>query len=35
VDRFKPGSGTGELSEAQYIQAARAFAEHLQQMGWW
>jgi hypothetical protein len=35
VDRFAPGSGTGDMSEDEFLQAAAAFAEHLDQMGWW
>ncbi|MEW6435000.1 MAG: glycoside hydrolase domain-containing protein [Myxococcota bacterium] len=32
---FRPGFGTGGLSEAEYQQAARAFAAHLEEKGWW
>jgi MYXO-CTERM domain-containing protein len=35
VHRFRPGKGTGELTEDQYLQAAAAFAEHLADRGWW
>ena len=35
VHRFRPGSGTGDWTEAQYRQAAAAFAEHLFEKGWW
>ncbi|HUU01855.1 MAG TPA: DUF4091 domain-containing protein [Myxococcota bacterium] len=35
VGRFRPGSGLGSLTEAQYKVAAAAFAEHLQEQGWW
>ena len=35
VHRFRPGSGTDDWSEAQYRQAAAAFAEHLAEKGWW
>jgi len=35
VGRFSPGRGTGGLTEEQYKEAARAFAEHLEERGWW
>ncbi|MBN2496329.1 MAG: DUF4091 domain-containing protein [Deltaproteobacteria bacterium] len=35
VHRFKPGRGAGDLTEAQYVQAAAALAEHLDSLGWW
>ena len=35
ITLFRPGSGTGSLTEDQYRQAARALAEHLQAKGWW
>ncbi len=35
VSRFRPGGGLGDFSEEEYAQAAAAFAEHLQEMGWW
>ena len=35
VGYFRPGRGTGDMTEDQYQQAARAFAEHLQEEGWW
>ena len=35
VNRFEPGRGTGSMTEDQYAQAAAAFAEHLEEKGWW
>jgi len=35
IGRFRPGSGTGSMTETQYVKAARAYAEHLQEKGWW
>jgi len=35
VKHFKPGSGTGSMTDDQFAQAAAAFAEHLELKGWW
>ncbi len=35
VGRFRPGAGLGSWTEEQYAQAAAAFAEHLDDNGWW
>ncbi len=35
VSRFRPGGGTGSWTEDEYAQAAVAFAEHLNEKGWW
>jgi hypothetical protein len=35
VGRFRPGAGLGSWTEDQYAQAAAAFAEHLDDNGWW
>jgi len=35
VGLFRPGGGIGALTEDQYAQAAAAFAEHLDERGWW
>ena len=35
VGHFKPGSGTGSMTDEQYAVAAKAFAEHLEDRGWW
>jgi len=35
VARFAPGTGTGSYTEDEYGQAAAAFAEHLDEKGWW
>jgi len=32
VHKFRPGKGTGEMTGEQYVQAAAAFAEHLDEM---
>lgn len=32
---FRPGSGLGSMTEEQYEQAALAFADHLEERGWW
>ncbi|MBI5529359.1 MAG: DUF4091 domain-containing protein [Deltaproteobacteria bacterium] len=35
VDHFRPGHGLGSMTEDQWAQAAAAFAEHLNEKGWW
>jgi hypothetical protein len=35
VGRFRPGGGTGSMSDHEWGQAAAAFAEHLEEKGWW
>ncbi len=35
VTYFKPGRGIGSMTEEQYSRAAAAFAEHLNEKGWW
>lgn len=35
VGHFRPGSGTGAMTDDQYAKAAKAFAEHLVEKGWW
>ena len=35
IGRFRVGHGTSGMTDDRYKQAARAFAEHLQQKGWW
>jgi len=35
IERFRPGSGLGDWTEHEYQQAAVAFAEHLEEQGWW
>jgi hypothetical protein len=35
VGYFSPGHGTGTMTDEQYARAGAAFAEHLQQKGWW
>jgi Glycoside hydrolase 123, catalytic domain len=35
VRYFRPGNGIGSMTEDQYALAAKAFAEHLVEKGWW
>ena len=35
VARFRPGHGQGSMTETQWQQGAKAFAEHLKAKGWW
>ncbi len=35
VGQFSPGHGTGTMTDAQYAEAGKAFAEHMQANGWW
>lgn len=35
LGQFGPGTGTGTMTDAQYAQAGKALAEHLQSKGWW
>ena len=35
VARFAPGFGTGSMTEDEWGQASAAFAEHLDEQGWW
>ncbi|MFH1462795.1 MAG: glycoside hydrolase domain-containing protein [Pseudomonadota bacterium] len=35
VGHFRPGGGTGGLTDAQWGAAAQAFSEHLDARGWW
>jgi uncharacterized protein (TIGR03382 family) len=35
VNLFRPGYGQGSMSEEEWVQAARALAEHMEAMGWW
>ena len=35
IGHFRPGRGTGGMTDDQYKQAARALAEHLEAKGWW
>jgi len=35
VGQFSPGHGTGNMTDAEYAAAGKAFAEHLEANGWW
>jgi len=35
VNLFRPGYGQGSMTEDEWVQAARALAEHMEAMGWW